>query len=82
MIKDNRDEIILTLRKKMKREITGQDLTDIASETVSTVEGGFGFGLVYEDVVDVICELLIDKFELVVVPEVDSVLLGLDKPQE
>jgi hypothetical protein len=78
MIKNNQDQIITELRKKMNREMTGQDLVNIASETVSTVEGGFGLGLEYEDIVDVVCELFIEKFGVVLIPEEITVLDKLE----
>jgi hypothetical protein len=63
-------------------EMTGQDLTDIASETVSTVEGAFGLGLQYEDIVDVVCEIFIEKFGVRVIASPEDTLQSLDKLEE
>lgn len=42
--------------------LTQEELDNISREIVSTVEGSFGIGLGYEDVVDVIRLLLIEEF--------------------
>jgi hypothetical protein len=37
-------------------------IKDIASEIVSTVEGAYGIGVEYDDIVEIIIELLIEKY--------------------
>jgi hypothetical protein len=59
-------------------EIVGQELVDIASEIVSTVEGASGIGIEYEDVVDIICEILVEKFNIGIIQE-PSPFKSIDK---
>jgi hypothetical protein len=63
-------------------EMIGQDLTNIASEVVSTVEGAFGIGLQYEDIVDIICEIFIEKFGVKLIANPEDTIQSLDKPEE
>jgi hypothetical protein len=59
-------------------EVVGQELVDIASEIVSTVEGANGIGIEYEDVVDIICEILVEKFNIEIIQE-PSLFKSIDK---
>jgi hypothetical protein len=50
-------------------KINTNDLIEISSEIVSTIEGALGIGIYYDDIVDIVSELLIKKLELEVLTD-------------
>lgn len=70
----------------MAMVISGQTLINIASEIVSTVEGASGIGIEYEDVVEIICELLVEKLDIGIASEafeeIFNNISGIDKSEE
>ena len=62
MIKDNRNEIIIKLREKLKNKMNRKEIDLIAREIDATLEGCFAMGFHLDDRAEIISELLMEKF--------------------
>jgi hypothetical protein len=59
-----------------------QELKDIAQEIDATIESCFALGFHLEDRVEIISEILIEKFHIIVEGNTEAFLEGIDKTEE